>query len=89
MIISRRLITVLALVLTVPYSLFGQARGMKTAIEQPSDTRIALVIGNGAYQASPLRNPANDARAVTQALEKTGFTMEPGRTLSRTQGSTL
>jgi uncharacterized caspase-like protein len=72
---SRLLITALALVLAVPLSLFGQARGMKTATEQPSDTRIALVIGNGAYQASPLKNPANDARAVTQALKRTGFTV--------------
>ncbi|NIR22444.1 MAG: hypothetical protein GWN46_04020 [Gammaproteobacteria bacterium] len=35
--------------------------------------RIALVIGNGAYQDAPLRNPVNDARAMSQRLDKLGF----------------
>jgi hypothetical protein len=30
------------------------------------ETRVALVIGNGAYQASPLKNPVNDARAMDE-----------------------
>ncbi len=38
--------------------------------------RVALVIGNGAYQhARPLNNPRNDAAAVSAALEKVGFTV--------------
>ncbi|MEF8766852.1 caspase family protein [Candidatus Accumulibacter contiguus] len=35
--------------------------------------RIALVIGNGAYVASPLVNPARDARAVAERLRDAGF----------------
>ena len=37
------------------------------------EPRLALVIGNGAYQASPLSNPVNDARAMADALKATGF----------------
>lgn len=35
--------------------------------------RLALVIGNGAYAASPLANPVRDADVVADALEATGF----------------
>jgi hypothetical protein len=35
--------------------------------------RRALVIGNSAYRASPLKNPANDARAMSDALKAMGF----------------
>lgn len=35
--------------------------------------RLALVIGNNAYKDAPLLNPANDARAIAQALEASGF----------------
>lgn len=34
---------------------------------------MALVIGNGSYADSPLKNPVNDARAVAAALRKMGF----------------
>lgn len=40
--------------------------------------RIALVIGNGNYRTntvSPLRNPPNDARDVSRALQDAGFTV--------------
>jgi uncharacterized caspase-like protein len=33
----------------------------------------ALVIGNAAYEAAPLRNPKNDARLVTRSLRTVGF----------------
>jgi uncharacterized caspase-like protein len=39
-----------------------------------AESRIALVIGNGAYQNVPrLPNPANDAKAVAAALRRSGF----------------
>lgn len=38
-----------------------------------SEKRVALVIGNGAYATSPLKNPVNDARAMAQALKSLGF----------------
>lgn len=41
--------------------------------EAKPEQRLALVIGNGAYATSPLRNPTNDARALGKALEALGF----------------
>ncbi len=35
--------------------------------------RIALVMGNGAYPHLPLRNPVNDARALSGSLKELGF----------------
>jgi uncharacterized caspase-like protein len=35
--------------------------------------RVALVIGNSDYEAGPLLNPENDARAMAAALRQTGF----------------
>jgi len=35
--------------------------------------KTALVIGNGAYSSSPLRNPVNDASDIAYALKKLGF----------------
>jgi uncharacterized caspase-like protein len=39
-----------------------------------ADKKVALVIGNAAYQTiTPLKNPAEDARAVAQMLRDAGF----------------
>ena len=39
-----------------------------------AERRVALVIGNSAYQHVPkLHNPVNDARAVAQRLKDAGF----------------
>ena len=38
-----------------------------------ADKRLALVIGNGAYESQPLKNPVNDARAMAEALAECGF----------------
>jgi uncharacterized caspase-like protein len=39
-----------------------------------AENRVALVIGNSAYQAvTPLPNPANDAKAMTRFLSSAGF----------------
>ncbi len=35
--------------------------------------RNALVIGNSNYKSAPLRNPVNDANAISQTLKQTGF----------------
>lgn len=45
----------------------------------PSERRVALVIGNGAYRNTrPLANPANDAAAIAAALERHHFTVIGG-----------
>ncbi len=38
-----------------------------------SERRVALVVGNNAYEVAPLDNPVNDANAVAQTLESAGF----------------
>ena len=35
--------------------------------------KIALIIGNGNYRQSPLKNPVNDARAIGESLIRLGF----------------
>ena len=37
--------------------------------------RLALVIGNSNYKQAPLANPANDARAISQLLKDSGFSV--------------
>jgi caspase domain-containing protein/lysozyme inhibitor LprI len=37
------------------------------------ERRLALVIGNAAYESAPLRNPVNDARAMATTLRTLGF----------------
>ncbi|RYF16054.1 MAG: caspase family protein [Comamonadaceae bacterium] len=49
-----------------------------TAMGAPGDaaggeSRIALVIGNGAYRAAPLKNPTGDASAVAATLRGLGY----------------
>ncbi|MGU3469128.1 caspase domain-containing protein, partial [Methylobacterium sp. C33D] len=46
-----------------------------------AETRIALVVGNGAYQAGPLATAANDAGLVAQTLQAAGFDVIGARDL--------
>lgn len=47
---------------------------MVTASNAQTQKRVALVIGNAAYQGAPaLRNPVNDAKAMSDALNALGF----------------
>ncbi len=46
----------------------AQERGIKLKVD-----RLALVIGNGAYQTAPLKNPINDAEDMAATLKKLGF----------------
>ncbi len=49
-------------------------------------TRVALVIGNSAYEhAAPLKNPKHDAVALAAVLKRLGFTVVMGVDLTRTQ----
>jgi uncharacterized caspase-like protein len=47
-----------------------------TSTGRAGERRLALVIGNGDYRFSPLKNPVNDARAMADALRAMGFTVE-------------
>jgi hypothetical protein len=46
----------------------AQEPGIKLKVD-----RLALVIGNGAYQTAPLKNPINDAEDMAATLKKLGF----------------
>ncbi|WGS23094.1 MULTISPECIES: caspase family protein [unclassified Bradyrhizobium] len=49
-----------------------------------AESRLALVIGQSAYKSVPaLPNPANDAKAVTQMLTESGFTVTSASDLSQ------
>ena len=49
-----------------------------------AESRLALVIGNSAYQSAPaLPNPANDAKAVADLLQSAGFEVMPAADLSQ------
>src|SRR3981189_925048 len=49
----------------------------------PTEKRIALVIGNGAYQAGALPTTANDAGLIAQTLQAAGFDVVGARDLDQ------
>ncbi|MCC7048004.1 MAG: caspase family protein [Alphaproteobacteria bacterium] len=55
--------------------LVAVARPVQAQSAATGEPRLALVIGNAAYDKQALKNPANDARAVAQSLRKLGFTV--------------
>ena len=48
---------------------------------EPTERRIALVIGNGNYQSGALPTPANDAGLIAQTLQAAGFDVVGARDL--------
>ncbi|WP_305988832.1 caspase family protein [Roseibium sp. MMSF_3544] len=57
--------------LILPVLIFFAAVG---SLEAAEERRVALVIGNGAYEnVAPLANPTNDASAIAESLERLGF----------------
>lgn len=59
------------------------APGAGQAQPRPEEPRLALVIGNGAYPAFPLKNPPNDARDISLRLRALGFTVIEGIDLDK------
>ena len=55
----------------------SDSRGVKvTKKSGDGRRRIALVIGNSSYEASPLKNPANDAHVIAATLRRLGFEVD-------------
>ena len=54
----------------VVFNAFSQDRSLTI---KGTNQRLALVIGNGQYTASPLKNPVRDARDMAVTLKKLGF----------------
>jgi uncharacterized caspase-like protein len=69
--------TIFLLVLISTASSLYAERSLEIAkhVEQ-SESRHALVIGNGKYKKGSLRNPVNDARDMAKILKKTGFKVD-------------
>ncbi len=67
--------SVLVLALLSSHSASGQADRALTRAGAQTGRRLALVIGNDSYPASPLRNARNDARSMTTVLRDLGFTV--------------
>src|SRR5687768_3732557 len=61
-----------ALFLPVPYAwVWAQSEGTMKLLRAP---KLALVVGNSKYKSVPeLKNPANDAKAITETLKGAGF----------------
>ncbi|WP_208610560.1 caspase family protein [Trichlorobacter thiogenes] len=53
-------------------------RGLQVQPKPVTDNRqrVALVVGNSSYTSSPLKNPANDARAMAVSLRRLGFVVD-------------
>lgn len=61
-----------AFVLLSLTSAYAQQRQL-TLEDSNSERRVALVIGNSAYETAPLKNPVNDGHDIAQALRELGF----------------
>jgi uncharacterized caspase-like protein len=56
---------------------------VSTPSAEPAEKRIALVIGNGGYQAGALPTSANDAGLIAQTLQAAGFDVVGARDLDQ------
>lgn len=69
---GRRFALGMIAVAALAFALAPSARA-QSADAPPGQKRIALLIGNSEYRTAPLRNPVNDARALSEALKTYGF----------------
>jgi hypothetical protein len=63
----------------------ARAQGPGASPPQAGGRRLALVVGNDTYPASPLVNARNDARAMAATLRDLGFTVTLLEDASRNQ----
>jgi uncharacterized caspase-like protein len=72
-----------ALFLPGPFArVWAQSEGTVKLLRLP---KIALVVGNGKYKIGPLKNPANDAAAISEALKAAGFAVTARLDASRAE----
>ena len=79
--LSRRLTPAFLLVLTLLAALLPVGPGARAQ----GEPRLALVVGNSAYQTDPLRNPVNDAADMARALQGLGFRVMLARDATQRQ----
>lgn len=70
------LVLILAFALSAVAAERGVAVKAKPAPAAGQERKTALVIGNSSYLASPLKNPANDARIMSKTLRDLGFSVD-------------
>ena len=64
----------------------GQAQAGMIELRGPNDgARVALVIGNAAYEQAPLTNTVNDARLMAATLRQLGYQVRERFNLKRVQ----
>jgi len=70
-----RITALVPLLILLPLATYAASRDLAPAerAEMVSERRVALVIGNGAYTSSPLKNPTSDAKAMASSLRALGF----------------
>ncbi|MBI3371958.1 MAG: caspase family protein [Betaproteobacteria bacterium] len=67
----KRVIATGSLFVPLPYAwVWAQSEGTMKLLRAP---KVALVLGNSKYKEAPLKNPANDAKAIADALKASGF----------------
>ena len=71
--LSKTLCVPFLLLWLIALSAEAQSARAVSSPENSAQSRIALVIGNGAYADARLRNPPNDARVMSQALRECNF----------------
>ena len=86
MVYARRTFqAVLFMLIAMPLSSWAAMIEPIESTEKVSEQRVALVIGNAAYDHSPLRNPVNDANSMAAALKACGFTVLKHTDLNRSE----
>ena len=54
-------------------------------IIKDTSKRVALLVGNDKYKASPLKNPTNDIKLLERTLKSTGFEVIKANNVNRAQ----
>ena len=73
---------------SIRVALIGAAVFLCIAAPALAQKKVALVIGNAAYKEGPLKNPANDARAMAAKLRRIGFQVIERLNATKTQMET-
>lgn len=79
---NRSIFLVIIFLCPAVFKSFSEERSLTI---KGKNQHLALVIGNGNYSVSPLKNPANDARDFAAILQKLGFQVIHEENITRRQ----
>lgn len=71
----QKILVIIILILSFTFGGFADDRALAKKDKTPIP-RTALIIGNSDYVSSPLKNPVNDARAMSKVLKDMGFKVQ-------------